>query len=273
MDACEPSGKNFNPTRQFGCLYAFVRELPAEEYMSSYAHWDHDRVLLAAFTLSRLIVDNGYSTEYSARVVEFADDHVQIIPGPVNLEGALAYRAHSGRDWLDASEATELAAMLESFWQREAQLGERMGNAIWLVEQSARRKYDFDALLTIVAGLEALLNTGPRQSTKQFRQRVPEMAREIGVSLSRSVAGRLYKQRSIAAHGRRLRLISPRPDEPAPDYSDRETTGLSGARSLLPPGSSARRRSDCVVAVPIHAKEKRDESVAALASQRVGRSP
>jgi hypothetical protein len=47
------------------------------------------------------------------------------------------------------------------------------------------------------------------------------MAREIGISFSRSLAGRLYEQRSIAAHGRRLRLISPRPDEPAPDYSDR----------------------------------------------------
>ena len=227
MDACEPRGKCFDPTRQFGCLYAFVRELPAEEYMSSYAHWDHDRVLLAAFTLSRLILDNGYSTQYAARVVEFSDDHVQFIPGPVNLEGALAYRAHSGRDWLDAAEADALAALLDSFWQREAQLGERIGNAIWLVEQSARRKYDFEALLSVVAGLEALLNTGPRQSTKQFRQRVPEMARELGVSgLSRSMAGRLYKQRSIAAHGRRLRLISPRPDEPEPDYSDREAQAI-----------------------------------------------
>jgi len=65
------------------------------------------------------------------------DDHVQIIPGPVNLEGALAYRAHSGRDWFDASEATQLAALLKSFWQREAQLGERIGNAIWRL--SSRR--------------------------------------------------------------------------------------------------------------------------------------
>jgi hypothetical protein len=141
------------------------------------------------------------------------------------LEGALAYRAHSGRDWLDAAEAAELAALLDCYWQREAQLGDRIGNAIWLVEQSARRKYDFEALLSIVAGLEALLNTGPHQNTKQFKQRVPDMARELGVSgLSRSMAGRLYEQRSIAAHGRRLRLVSPRPDDPAPDYGDRETS-------------------------------------------------
>lgn len=87
MYACEPRGKNFDPARTFGCVYAFVRDLPADEYISSYAHWDHDQALLAALTLSRLILDNAYSTEYAARVVEFADDHVQIIPGPVNLEG------------------------------------------------------------------------------------------------------------------------------------------------------------------------------------------
>lgn len=227
MDACEPRGKDFKPTRQFGCQYAFVREFPADEYTSSYSHWDHDDALLATFTLSRLILDNAYSTEYAARLVEFADGHIQIIPGPVNLEGALAYRAHSGRDWLDAAEAAELAALLDCYWQREAQVGERIGNAIWLVEQSSRRKYDFEALLSIVAGLEALLNTGPRQNTKQFKQRVPDMARELGVSgLSRSMAGRLYEQRSIAAHGRRLRLGSPRPDDPAPNYGAPETRAI-----------------------------------------------
>jgi hypothetical protein len=228
MDACEPSGKDFDPARQFGCQYGFVRELPADAYMSSYAHWDHDDVLLAGFTLSRLVLDNAYSTEYAARVVEFADDRVQIIPGPVNLEGALAYRARSGRDWLDAAEAAELAALLNSYWQREAQLGERIGNAMWLVEQSARRKYDFEALLNIVAGLEALLNTGRHQNTKQFKQRVTDMACELGVSgFTRSMAQRLYEQRSTAAHGRRLRLVSPRPDEPLPNYSERETRAIS----------------------------------------------
>jgi hypothetical protein len=54
------------------------------------------------------------------------------------------------------------------------------------------------------------------------------MARELGVSgLSRSMAGRLYEQRSTAAHGRRLRLVSPHPDEPVPNYSERETRAIS----------------------------------------------
>ena len=128
---------------------------------------------------------------------------------------------------MDADEARELAALLDSYWRREHQLGERVGNAIWLAEQSARRKYDFDALLTIIVGLEALLNTGPHQNTKQFRQRAPDMARELGITgLSRSMAGRLYEQRSHASHGRRLRLISPHANEPAPNYTEREARAI-----------------------------------------------
>jgi hypothetical protein len=244
MDACEPRGEKFDPTRQFGCRYAFVRDLPVEEYRKSPYDWDGDEVLLACFTLSRLILDNAYSTEYAARVVEFSDGSSQIIPGPVNLEGALAYRARTGRDWLDAGEALALAEVLGSFWQREAEFGQRIRNAIWLAEQSARRKYDFDALLTIIAGLEALLNTGPHQNTKQFIQRAPEIACEVGVvGLSRAMARRLYEQRSNAAHGRLLRLISPRPDEPAPNYSEREARSVRELALIQDVLRAAARRS------------------------------
>lgn len=209
MDACEPRGQNFEPYRQYGCRYAFVRDLPPEEYSTAPYSWDREQVLLTAFTLSRLVLDNGYSTQYAARVVEFFDDHTQIILGPVNLEGALAYRARDDRDWLDAAEARQLATLLDRFWSREKNLTERVGNAIWLVEQAARRRHAFEALLSVVAGLEALTNTGPRQSTKQFVERVSALAQEVGVQgVSRSLTRRLYERRSVAVHGRRLRLIA-----------------------------------------------------------------
>ena len=51
--------------------------------------------------------------------------------GPVNLEGALAYRAGSGRDWLEVGEAQQLTALLDCFWEHEGQIGERITNAIW----------------------------------------------------------------------------------------------------------------------------------------------
>jgi hypothetical protein len=88
------------------------------------------------------------------------------------------------------------------------------------VEHSARRRYDFDALITIVAGLEALLNTGRRQNTKQFVQRAPDLATELGASgVSRAMARRLYDNRSEPAHGRRLSLVpGPRPGQPPPDF-------------------------------------------------------
>lgn len=98
-----------------------------------------------------------------------------------------------------------------------------MSIAIWLTEHSARRKYDFDALMTVIAGLEALTNTGPHQNTKQFVQRVSGLAHDVGVSgVSRRMARRLYGSRSEPAHGRRLTLLpGARPGEPEPNYSQR----------------------------------------------------
>ena len=92
--------------------------------------------------------------------------------------------------------------LLDHFWRNEAGFSERLSNAIWLTEQSARRRYSFEALTTIISGLEALTNTGPRQSTKQFVQRIPDLASEVGVSgFSRTMARRLYEHRSEPAHG------------------------------------------------------------------------
>ena len=110
----------------------------------------------------------------------------------------------------------------------EVQLAERISNAMWLVEQSARRKMRLQALLSIVACLEALLNTGRHPTTKQFKQRVTDMARELGVNgLSRSMAERLCEQRSTAATAAGCAWSRRNPGEPLPDHSERETRAIS----------------------------------------------
>lgn len=227
MDACEPPGENFKPHRQFGCRYAYVRELPVEEYARSRGRWDHDEAILAAVTLSRLIRDNAHSTEYAVRVVEFSDGHVKIIPGPVNLEGSLVYRVRSGRDWLDAEEMAKLGVLLDHYWHNKHGFPNRLSNAIWLTEQAARRRDAAEALVTIVSGLEALISTGPDQAVKQFKQRVPKLAAEVGVPFSRGMAQRAYDKRSDSAHGRRLGLIPGRHlEEPVRDHTQPETQAM-----------------------------------------------
>jgi hypothetical protein len=227
MDACDPAGLNFHATRQFGCRYAFIRDVALEVYEHTYHEWDPDQTILAAFTLSRFIVDHAISTEYAARVVDRHDGRRRIIPGPVNREGALAYRASTGRDWLTSDDAMALTRLLDAYWSAHETLPARASNAIWLAEQSARRRYDFEVLTTVVSGLEALTNTGPHQNTKQFRERVPRVAAAVGVQISNGAVRRVYDRRHEPVHGRALRLVSARADEPSDAFDDRYQHALS----------------------------------------------
>jgi hypothetical protein len=73
MNACTPRGHYFVPVRQFGQRYSFVKEVPIEGLKERHFAWDTDRTLDDALTLSRLIRDNGYSTQYAARLLDYED--------------------------------------------------------------------------------------------------------------------------------------------------------------------------------------------------------
>lgn len=63
MNACTPRGHYFLPVRQFGQRYSFVKEVSLDELDERHYAWDTDGTLDDALTLSRLVRDNGYSTE------------------------------------------------------------------------------------------------------------------------------------------------------------------------------------------------------------------
>ena len=63
MDACEPRGRNFQPVRLFGHLYAFVRKDPPAEPLYD---WDSDNVLQKCVAISRLVRPTSIGFEYSA---------------------------------------------------------------------------------------------------------------------------------------------------------------------------------------------------------------
>lgn len=52
-----------------------------------------------------------------------------------------------------------------------------------------------------VSGLEALLNTSSEQATKQFTSRLPALASELGFTISKTQASKLYDARSEVSHG------------------------------------------------------------------------
>jgi hypothetical protein len=66
MNACAPRGHYFVPIRRSGQRYAFVRAIDLDDWRDRRFHWDADGVLTDALMLSRLVRDNGFSTEFAA---------------------------------------------------------------------------------------------------------------------------------------------------------------------------------------------------------------
>jgi len=124
MNACTPRGHYFLPVRQFGQRYSFVKEVSLDELDERHYAWDTDGTLDDALTLSRLIRDNGYSTEYAARLIDYEDGQRCIVY--VHREDKSIYRLRRDREWLDAPEGRELAALLAGYWQCREQLPPRV---------------------------------------------------------------------------------------------------------------------------------------------------
>ncbi|MFN8160589.1 MAG: hypothetical protein U0R52_06030 [Solirubrobacterales bacterium] len=59
--------------RQFGQRYSFVKEVLLEELEERHFAWDTDGTLDDALTLSRLVRDNGFSTQYAVRLLDYED--------------------------------------------------------------------------------------------------------------------------------------------------------------------------------------------------------
>jgi hypothetical protein len=194
MNACTFRGHYFFAARQYGCRYALVLDLPLSE-----AHtfrWDPDQVIRDALALSRLVRDNDHSTE------------LRVMPHDGG-ESREAYRMLDERDWLDTSEAMELADLLNAFWS-SGQLPRRVERALWASEHVAWERYLDVILPSLVAALEGMLNTSKRQLIRQFSTRVSALASDLGVAdVSKNLCRRMYEARSQGAHGMDVDLFKP----------------------------------------------------------------
>jgi hypothetical protein len=64
LDACEPRGENFSPTRECPHLYAFVRENIYDELPQP--SWDSDKKLQQCIALSRIVRPTSIGFQYAA---------------------------------------------------------------------------------------------------------------------------------------------------------------------------------------------------------------
>ena len=212
MNACDQRGHFHFGERQFGCLYAFVLDQPTA--VAGYSRWDPDGTIMAAIALSRLVRDNAASTEYAARVTEFEGGEMSVFPYD-GVESRHVYRLSDDREWLDADEAQQLAALLSRFWAL-GELHGRLRNALWTTEHTAWEYYLDIVLPALVSALEGLVNTSKSQVMKQFTTRVPALARELDIQgVSKTFCRKMYEARSQGAHGSDIDMFAAGADRAA----------------------------------------------------------
>lgn len=229
MNACTPRGHYFLPVRQFGQRYSFVKEVSLDELDERHYAWDTDGTLDDALTLSRLVRDNGYSTEYAARLLDYEDGQ-RCIVYVLHREDKAIWRLRRDREWLDAAEGRELAALLAAYWECREQLPPRVRRAMWRMAYAPRIRWADIVIPILVGGIEALLKIGRRDLTQQFKKRATALAADLGVDgLDEDLAERLYDGRSDWVHGSHVQLFSgpsasvETPAEEGPQGSDEQS--------------------------------------------------
>lgn len=221
MNACSPRGHYFVPVRQFGQRCAYIREVNQASWSQHIYSWDPDGVLWDALALSRLVRDNAHSTEYAARIVEHQDGE-KVVIYTLGAESKHVYRVRRSRDWLDASEAQTLRALLQAYWQVEDEIPARVKRAAWRAEYASWVKWGDLTVPILVGGIESLLKTERHQATTQFVTRAPRLAETLGIQgITPELCDRLYDARSDWIHGAHVRLY---------------TTGLEAAEAGTPQG-------------------------------------
>jgi hypothetical protein len=223
MNACTPRGHYFVPVRQFGQRYSLVKEVPLDELEHRHFAWDTDGTLDDALTLSRLVRDNGYSTQYAARLLDYEDGQ-RCVVYVLHREDAAIYRLDRGREWLDASEGRQLASLLAAYWECREELPPRVRRAMWRMAYAPRLRWADMVLPILIGGLEAMLKIGRYGLTEQFKKRAPALAAEVGIDgFGEDMAQRLYDGRSDWVHGSHVQLFAgPSPTVESPEEEAEE---------------------------------------------------
>jgi hypothetical protein len=217
-------------------------------YETSAAYqWDDDSLVYMAMVLSRLVCDNGYSLEYAARIVDHEDGKKQVIPVTASIS-THTYRVREDRDWLTADEAAELRQLIADFQPLRDTLPWRVIHGLNIGEDAVHMRIIQRSLLLIATGLEGLVQAQTDGVARQFRERLPLLAAEVGVDgVDVKFARELYTTRSQAAHGAPVGMFqvvrSPAPaadepeipeGEPQPPASEAEPAAkLALAQDLL----------------------------------------
>jgi len=178
--------------------------------------------LQACVALSRLVHPTSVSLRYAGRIRYNSDSSISDI-SPAYIKGVgvdTFLDSAPKRDWLTEADAIRLRNLLPNLYS--SAVPERVSRALWFHEYAVRTYYVELRWTLIATGLEALVHTDRHGSTRQFKVRVSQLAKENGIpGMGVSEAEIAYLHRSTVAHGQRLEQLS---DSDKRLYNAMETT-------------------------------------------------
>ncbi len=214
MTACEPAGKNHTPTIQFYPSGYFV--LKDIKNWCNESDWpDNLHPLLICLTLSRLIHPTAASTKYTARCVydkdkEHHDQFFRVIPFQFDNPWTEAYlplpKSHNDnikeRTWFTKDEIQELGELFNSYLQNG--IPERLAPLMWFYTFAYSANFRTVRWFYLTQCLQAILNTNDKYPRQQFIKRLPKLAEQVGIGLSKKDINDVWGYRCKVDHGGRF---------------------------------------------------------------------
>ena len=174
--------------------------------------------------------DNGYSTQYAARITDYEDGEQRVMPRPLS-ESDFVYRLRRDREWQDRDAGAVLRDLLAAFWTID--LPPRVRRAMWRTDWASWLRWADLMIPVLVSGLESLLKTERNPATRQFIVRVPMVAEAVGIAdVDRNLCDRMYDARSDWVHGSHVELFTRDEAAPGGPETDQERDVLAGVARL-----------------------------------------
>jgi hypothetical protein len=197
QSACGPRHFNIEDVVHDQHLYAFVKRISAPEK----SKFEGVSELFGLVSLSRLVHPTSTGERYCARIFRYGDENSPI--EAVRFYGVSpdVSLIDGRRDWLAANHGKTLLQLVP--WLSR-NMHKRVHHAYWNHE-TALRSYYLDVKWTfMVSAFEALLNTREDFVRMQFRERVKQLAKHFGVTVTDDELNDAYTLRSELVHSQKF---------------------------------------------------------------------
>ena len=195
--ACEPPHYKIRTCLPDRHLYAFLRRASDAE-ATKYGGMGELHELVA---LSHLVHPTSLGDRYSALISDYDIEDSAIYAIEYRGISPDVFTWRTRKNWLSVEDGEELRKLMPWLSQTKP-IHDRVRRAYWLHEYAMRTVYLDMRLPLVVSGLEALINVWGKgnDNSRQFRDRVKQLASHFGVCLTHDDLSKAYKLRSKIDH-------------------------------------------------------------------------